>query len=213
MGNQKTRLILLIALFLVTFASVRAATLHRYNQRRVPDWNAVPYDLGGWTGRDASFDPIYGKDAADTSLLRIYTQDRKPPVIAYVGFYGELATILEVHTPELCYPAQGWRISSLSKSLGGAFRGQQIPVSEIVVDKTGDRRLVMWWYNAGSKPFETRIRYIYAMLAVSTLTGRTDGSMVRVETPVDKDGEEAARLRLDEFRKSFLPSLEKALPH
>jgi EpsI family protein len=212
MGNKRIRLIILTALFTLTFAGVRAATLHRYNQRRVPDWNVVPYEFDGWTGREASFDPIYGTDAADTSLLRIYTQEKRSPVIAYVGFYGDLATILEVHTPELCYPAQGWKIRSFGKAPGGIFRGQRIPVSEIVVDKTGDRRLVMWWYNAGSRPFETRIRYIYAMLAVSTFTGRADGSMVRLETPVEKDGEAVARLRLEEFRRSFLPGLDKALP-
>ena len=85
-------------------------------------------------------------------------------------------------------------------------------VSEIVADKTGDRRLVMWWYNAGSRPFETRIRYVYAMLTLSTLTGRTDGSMVRLETPVGKDGESTARTRLEEFRQGFLPALDGVLP-
>jgi EpsI family protein len=212
MDNARTRLIVLIAMFTLAYAGVRAATLHRYNQKRAPNWNSVPYELGGWTGRDASFDPIYGADPADTSLLRVYAQEKQSPVIAYVGFYGDLATILEVHTPELCYPAQGWSISSFGKSASGVFRGGQIAASEIVADKSGERRLVMWWYNAGSRPFETRIRYVYAMLALSTFTGRTDGSMVRLETPVEKDGEMAARARIEEFRKNFLPALDNALP-
>ena len=105
-----------------------------------------------------------------------------------------------------------WRISSAGKSTGGIFRGREIPVSEIVADKAGDKRLVMWWYNAGSRPFESRIRYIYAMVTLSSVTGRTDGSMVRLETPVDPNGELAARARLEEFRKSFLPKLDAALP-
>jgi EpsI family protein len=212
MDNTRTRLIILTALFAMTYGGVQAATVYRSHQRRAPDWNSVPYELGGWTGREAAFDPIYGADPADTSLLRIYSSGEQPPVIAYVGFYGDLATILEVHTPELCYPAQGWHISSSAKSAGGIFRGREIPVSEIMADKTGDRRLVMWWYNAGSRPFETRIRYVYAMLTLSTLTGRTDGSMVRLETPVRAEGESAARTRLEKFRQSFLPALDGALP-
>jgi EpsI family protein len=212
MDDTRTRLILLAALLAFTYGGVRAATIYRAHQKRVPNFNSMPYELGGWTGREATFDPIYGADPADTSLLRIYSKEQEPPVIAYVGFYGDLATILEVHTPELCYPAQGWRISSSLKSHGGIFRGREIPVSEIVADKTGDRRLVMWWYNAGSRPFETRIRYVYAMLTLSTLTGRTDGSMVRLETPVGKDGESTARTRLEEFRQGFLPALDGVLP-
>jgi EpsI family protein len=212
MGNTRTRLIVLIAFFALTYVGVRAATSYRLTQRRTPDWNSVSYELGGWTGRDASFDPIYGVDPADTNLLRVYSKGQGLPVIAYVGFYGDLATILEVHTPELCYPAQGWNITSSKKSTGGLFRGGKIAASEIVADKSGDRRLVTWWYNAGSRPFETRIRYVYAMLALSTLTGRTDGSIVRLETPVEKNDEAAAHARIEEFRQNFLPLLDQALP-
>jgi EpsI family protein len=212
MGNERIRLIILAVLFTLTYAGVRAATRHRYNQKRLPNWDFVSYTLGEWTGRNASFDPIYGTDPADTNLLRVYNQGKQMPVIVYVGFYGYLPTILEVHTPEICYPAQGWSISSLRKSTGGSFRGVEIPTSEIVADKGGERRLVIWWYNAGSRPFESRIRYVYAMLALSTLTGRTDGSMVRLETPVERNGETAARKRLEQFRKNFLPALDEALP-
>jgi EpsI family protein len=134
-------------------------------------------------------------------------------VILYVGFFGDLATILDVHTPELCYPAEGWEIHRSGISSGaGDFRGQKIHASQILADKAGNRRLVVWWYNAGSRPIETRIRYIYAMLAMSTITGRTDGSIVRLETPVDAKDEMAAESRIDEFRKDFLPALDRALP-
>src|SRR6185437_4007954 len=184
MGSQRLRLILLIVIFGCSFAGVRAATRYRLGQTRQPNWNAVPYQFAGWTGQDGRFDPVYGTDPADTSLLRVYRRGSNPPVIAYVGFYSSLATIMEVHTPEICYPAQGWAILSGGRSNAGMYRGEPIPAREIVVDKTGDRRLVMWWYNAGARPFESRLRYIYSMLALSTVTGRTDGSMVRLETLV-----------------------------
>jgi len=50
------------------------------------------------------------------------------------------------------------------------------------------------------------------MLMMSVLTGRTDGSLVRIESPIDAGGEAAAQARIEDFRKSFLPMLEKALP-
>jgi len=212
MGNERIRLTILIVVFGLTVAGVHAATRHRMEQKNLPNWKAVPYELGSWSGQDAVFDPIYGTDPSDTNLLRLYRQGMNPPVIAYVGFYGDLATIMEVHTPELCYPAQGWTILSSGKSQAGSYRRTQIMEHEALVDKDGNRRLVVWWDNAGSRPFEDRIRYVYAMLALSTLTGRTDGSMVRLETPVEKNDEAGARRRIDEFQKSFLPVLDKALP-
>jgi EpsI family protein len=212
MGNMQKRITLLIALFAVTLAGVQAASRLRETRHRMPDWSAVPYDLDDWQGKDTTFDPVYGADPADTSLLRVYSRGADSPVILYVGFYRDLTTSLDVHTPEICYPAQGWTISTVNLSHNGVFRRQPIPAKEIVADKTGIKRLVTWWNQAGSQPFETRIRYVYAMLAMSLFTGRTDGSLVRIETPIEADGEAAANARVGEFCKSLLPRLEKALP-
>jgi len=210
--QQRIRLIILIVVFSFTFGGVRAATRYRLGQQRIPIWSVIPNQIGDWQGVDGRFDPIYGSDPADSSLLRVYRRDGAPPIIVYVGFFRDLAQVMEVHTPELCYPAQGWGIRTVSKSAAGTFRGLRIPAQVIAVDKNGDRRLVMWWYNAGSRPFQTRIRYVYAMLLMSAFTGRTDGSMVRLETPLAEESEAAAVARIEEFRKSFLPPLNMALP-
>jgi EpsI family protein len=188
------------------------AATRRISQARVPDWNAVSYEFDGWRGIDAAFDPVYGEDPAQTSLLKLYTRGTDESVIVYVGFYGDLAKILELHTPERCYPGQGWQILYVGESSIGEFRGKPVPAKEMLVEKNGRRRLVQWWYMAGSHPFENRIRYIYAMLAMSTLTGRTDGSLVRFETPLEAGQEEAAKARIADFRKSFQQQLDKALP-
>ena len=203
---------MLAVLLVLTFGGVRAASRYRMAQQRSPDWSAISYDIASWHGVDARFDPIYGPDPADSSLLRVYHKADALPVIAYVGFFGNLATVMEVHTPELCYPAQGWSVRSVESSTVGSFRGLGIPTRVIAVDKNGERRLVMWWYNAGSRPFQTRLRYVYAMLVMSAFTGRTDGSMVRLETPLGQESEAAAIKRIEDFRNIFLPSLSMALP-
>jgi EpsI family protein len=212
MGSERIRVIILVAVLTVTFGGARSAAHYRRGQRRQPNWRALPYEVGSWRGMDGRFDPVYGTDPADTSLLRIYHKDGKPPVIAYVGFFSDLATIIEVHTPELCYPAQGWEVQSAGNAMAGNFRGAQISAKGIIVNKNGDRRLVVWWYNAGSRPFQTRIRYVYAMLAMSAFTGRTDGSMVRLETPLGHEPESAAIARIEDFQSMLLPALDAALP-
>jgi EpsI family protein len=211
MDLMQKRLISLLALLALTLAAVQWLEKSREQQRKQPAWNAVPYEFKEWRGLDTAFDPVYGEDPADSSLLRVYAKGDQLPVIVYVGFYVDLAGILDVHTPELCYPAQGWTISPVAP-FEGTFRGRRIPAKEILAERLGARRLVTWWYNAGSRPFETRIRYLYAMLMMSTLTGRTDGSLVRIESPIDAGGQAAAQSRIEDFRKSFLPMLEKALP-
>ena len=212
MGNERIRLTILIVLLVSTVAGVHAATVHRASQVQRPDWNAIPYQLEGWTGADSRFDPVYGTDPAESNLLRIYQRDAGAIVIAYVGFYAELTTVVEVHTPERCYPGQGWKILSSGSSRTEVFRGKPIPARHIIVEKDGMRRFVVWWYNAGSQPSGTRLRNIYAMLVLSSITGRTDGSLVRLETPIIGGDEPAAAKRVTEFERSFLPKLDGALP-
>jgi EpsI family protein len=212
MGIDRIRLTVLAALYAITAVGVHAAVRYRLEQKRRPDWSAVSYSTDGWTGTDASFDPVYGTDPADSSLLRAYSRARGLPVIAYVGFFGDLPSIMEVHTPELCYPAQGWTVLSSGKSASGSTQGSEMYAQQILVEKNGEQRLITWWYMVGLRPFENRIRYISALLALSTFTGRTDGAIVRLETPVLSDGQAGAGIRMTEFQKDFLPMLNKALP-
>jgi len=213
MGDERIRLTALIALFSVSLFGSTAISRHRASQPKPgTSWSSIPYQMGSWTGADGKFDPIYGTDPADTSALRVYNRGAEPPVILYVGFYNDLVRILDIHTPEICYPSQGWTILSLNKAPIDGYRGKPIPATDAVVNKLGSNRLVVWWFNAGPQPIETRIRYVAAMVALSTLTGRNDGSLVRLETPFPDGDEAPARARVAEFEKTLLPSLDKALP-
>lgn len=212
MAKLQIRAGIVIALMLSTLAGVRGASRSKHRQVRNVMWDRVPYRLGPWTGTEARFDPVFGVDPADSSLLRIYRTYDLLPIIVYVGFHGDLPTSLDYHTPVVCYPAQGWQIVSTGKSSLGAFRGNPVQASEIVVEKGGERRLVVWWYHAGSQSFEKRIRQVYMMVALAMFTGRTDGSIVRVEVPLAQGSEEAVREELQRFSRLLLPALEDALP-
>jgi len=213
MGNERVRLVLIAALFAVTVAGVRAGEeYHATRKPSYPEWGEIPYQLGDWHGRDAKFDPIYGPDVSDTNLLRIYENSQKQLVIAYVGYYRDLTKILEVHSPEVCYPAQEWTIASTGKFNVGEYRGRTIRADQAIVEKAGNRRIVVWWYNAGGRPYESRIRFLWALPAYATLTGRSDGSMVRFEAPFVAGEEDKARQALMDFRQSFLPALDRGLP-
>ena len=213
MANQNLRLAALVLLFAATAIAAGAASRYRSAKKIAPNWTIIPHELSNWTGTDGAFDSAYGLDPADTSVLRIYQRSSTEPLIAYVGFYQNLAKYMEFHNPDICYPAQGWTLlssgrSSDSISSRGVFRPEVA-----VVEKGGQRRLVVWWYYVGSHAFENRIRYAAAVLVWASLGGRRDGSMVRLETPITHGDEQAALQRVREFEAEFLPRLDQALPH
>jgi EpsI family protein len=213
MAQDRIRIIILIALFGCTSWAARAASHYRTEtSHHPPEWDVLPYRVREWNGWDEKLDPMYGKDPSDTMMLRTYEGKNHKHVFVYVGYYADLPAIMEVHNPEICYQAQGWSIVSNGESDLALYRGKTRRPQQMLVSKDANSRLVMWWYNVGSHRFEDRLRYVYIFLAFSSLQGRTDGSLVRLEAPLEGEEQENARVRLERFRNDFLPSLDLVLP-
>jgi EpsI family protein len=213
MAEKRIRAVILIVLLAAASLGARAGRTYRLNLvQKPPDWKELPYHFGDWSGREARFDKIYGEDPADDALLRSYQGKDGKHIIVYVGYYKDLAAVMELHNPELCYPSQGWSIGPIGESEEDSYRGTTLRARTMIVNMNGHGRAVMWWYNAGSRPFEDRLRYVYVSLAMAALRGRTDGSLVRLEAPLEDEDGAAAISRLAKFRSDFLPLLERAQP-
>ena len=216
MGNERIRLTALIALFAVSLLGMRVvAHVRPAAQSTAPDWNAVPHRLGSWIGSDGKFDPIYGTDPADTSLLRVYSRGgRVSRNYVYAGFYSDLSAILKSIAPRFAIPRRAGQSYPWERIRPGTIAGRLMSASRMPWwIRPATSAWLGWWYNAGAKPSETRIRDVWAMIALSIVTGRKDGSLVRFETAVYA-GRRSFR-RAPEFwnsRKFSLPVLDKALP-
>ncbi len=202
---------LVVYMLLLCALGVQWAQEYRTRNLKTLNWDRLPYYLSGWQGENMQFSALFGADPADSSTLREY-ESRGRDIVVYVGFHADLPTTLDYHTPLLCYPAQGWKIVSESKREVGAFRGHRVTASDIVVEKNNERRVVEWWYHAGSRVYEKRLRQTLLMVGRAVVTGRTDGAIVRVETPIVDGSEENARATLHAFSPALLASLERALP-
>ena len=58
--------------------------------------------------------------AADHNVQRAYLHPQRYVVFVYLGYYGTRRGGTPEHTPDVCYPAQGWEIvSAMDRSVGG----------------------------------------------------------------------------------------------
>lgn len=152
----------------------------------VADWRAIdiPIEQG-----------VADMLRADLNVQRAYVHPQGYVVYVYVGYYGTTRGGTPEHTPELCYPAQGWEILERdSVEIAGA---DGLAVREFVVEKGGERRLVHFWYRTAEatgirSTAALRWRHFWARLAA----GRGDGALVRLDTPIEGDDVDAARLKL-----------------
>src|SRR5579884_3933089 len=188
MARFEIRIAILLGLMVGTLVTVESAMRAKARRMKEVSWDHVPYQLGQWKGEDTQFNPVF-------------------------GFDRDLLTGLDMHSPDLCYPAQGWALISQKTSEIGLFRSAALRVNQIVVSKDGEFRLVAWWYQSGSHDFQGRIRQVYRMMFLAMFNGRTDGDIVRLEVPFrNRDDEPKADERLLKFTALLFPALDRALP-
>jgi EpsI family protein len=111
---------------------------------------AIPNKLGGWTARDLPLDlAIFKHSGAAAMLNRAYSNSIGDEIAANIGIWiGEFAGT--PHSPQVCYPGAGWEIVSRKKvSVANEENGS--PAQLITFDKSGQRILVLYWYQYGDR--------------------------------------------------------------
>ena len=149
---------------------------------------------------------------ADLNVQRTYRSASVPEVIwMYVGYYGTRRGGRPEHTPDVCYPSAGWRVESSEVWAGASDPG--LRANEMVVERRGRRRLVHYWYRSA------RSAVLLGLLPVSVdqlrsrvSTGRADGALVTLSTPLEAGALEAARSRLIELRRPLETELAARWP-
>lgn len=136
----------------------------------------------------------------------------------YVGFYESQRQGDTIHSPMNCLPGAGWEpVSADSMDIPVTSQGaaRTINVNYYVIEKGLDRHVVLYWYQSHGRVIASEYRSKVFMVLDAMRLNRTDAALVRVVSPVIRQGyttqEEASRLAV-EFVKDSFPLLERFLP-
>lgn len=199
---------LLIALLLLVGAVSWGLTLRSVDEADPSRFASLPETLNGWRSIDLEIDEsVSDMLAADHNVQRAYLHPHRYVVYVYVGYYGTRRGGTPEHTPDVCYPAQGWTIvEATDRSIGGA---EGFDVREFLVEKDGERRLVHYWYRTSLRTGMTSIPRLRLAHFWGRLTrNRGDGALVRLSTPVEHGDIEGARARLQGLDLALEDALE-----
>ena len=187
---------LLIAVLLVVGGLSWWLTLRPVVESDPERFESLPISLNGWRAIDLEMDESVSEMlAADHNVQRAYLHPQRYVVFVYVGYYGTKRGGTPEHTPDICYPAQGWSIvEARDRSVGGT---SGFDVREFIVEKEGERRLVHYWYRTShttgiTSVLRLRLEHFWGRLA----RNRGDGALVRLSTRIDEEDVEGARSRL-----------------
>lgn len=178
--------------------------------------SSFPHEIANWTGNDVTID----KDTLQVLgpgdfLLRIYTDTKQqlPYIDLFIAYFPTQSTNDSMHSPKNCLPGAGWAPIE-SKHLTLSVPGHvPFPVNRYVIAKGDSRQVVLYWYWAHDRGVASEYWAKYYLVADSIRMNRSDGSLVRVTTPLlTGETPDAAQQRVMPFVAEIVPKLQTYIP-
>lgn len=179
-------------------------------------FSLFPREIAGWTGTSTVLAPeIERALGADDYLSAFYHHPEEAETIdLFLSYYHSQTEGEAIHSPEVCLPGDGWEVAAIQPvpiDLPGTDAGG-FTVNRAVIQKGLDRQLVYYWFEGRGRRVTGDFMAKLHTVADGITTGRSDGGLVRVITPIGTDGEAAADTRLRRFLAATIDVLPRYIP-
>jgi exosortase D (VPLPA-CTERM-specific) len=174
-----------------------------------------PLALAGWSGAAGPLERGVARVlAADDYLAALY---RKPseaqPVDLFLSYYRSQTDGDAIHSPQVCLPNAGWEVAAIEPVTVAPAGGPAITLNRAVIQKGLDRQLVYYWFEGRGRRLTGDFAAKFYTVADSLRTGRTDGGLVRLITPIGPgESAELADARLTRFLAAVTGPLPRFIP-
>src|SRR6266852_1129506 len=162
--------------------------------------SSLPSQIDGWTGSDEVLDQqtldILGPGEC---LVREYenASEPQPGINLYIAYFPTQKAGDTIHSPNHCLPGAGWVPTSREMIQLSGPDGSSFPVNRYVVSKTGERQLVLYWFQAHGRAVASEYWAKYYLVSDSVRMNRSDGGLVRLMTPMlNGESPDAAQTRV-----------------
>ena len=174
-----------------------------------------PLYFDGWSGQQENLQSIVTDKLKLTDyLLNNYARDDSPQVNFYVAYYASQRKGVSPHSPRVCVPGGGWSITDIKRvAINLDDDRGQVNVNRAIIQNGLNKQLVYYWFKQRGRDIANEYWMKWYLLTDSISLNRTDGSLVRLTTPIlPNEKERDAELRLNEFLSTVNPMLEDYVP-
>lgn len=215
MKGSLARFIFAAGLIVATALFLRARTHGEVFPPRLA-LQSFPQHIGNWSGEDITID----KDTLQVLgpgdfLLRVYTDSQQslPYIDLFIAYFPSQSTNDTMHSPKNCLPGAGWAPIESRRMTLNIPGHVPFPVNRYVIAKGDSRQVVLYWYWAHDRGVASEYWAKYYLVADSIRMNRSDGSLVRVTTPLlAGESPDAAQQRLLPFVAEIVPKLQSYIP-
>jgi EpsI family protein len=215
MNTGSLRFGIAAVLMLATALVLQAHSRSEFNPPRA-SLGSLPSQIDGWTGTDSVLDQqtldILGPGEF---LVRDYENASQPQpwIDLYIAYFPTQKTGDTIHSPNHCLPGAGWVPTSREMIRITRPDGSSFPVNRYVVSKSGERQLVLYWFQAHGRAVASEYWAKYYLVSDSVRMNRSDGGLVRLMTPMLRgESPDAAEARIMKLGSQLLPLLDSYIP-
>ena len=204
-----TIIILLVAIALNHYFSKPDISLARKSL------SEFPMQMGDWAA--ISEQKIEGRSMeilqVDDYFVRNYRNSKGEVIGLYIGYFKSQREGKGIHSPRQCLPGAGWVPvnTEVYQMLVPDHNPETVPVNKFVMGKGLDRQLYLFWYHGRGRIYASEYWNKIYLIWDGLTKKRTDGALVRVNTPVIGNPEDALKTQSD-FIQLFFPLLKEYIP-
>lgn len=179
-----------------------------------PPMADFPREVDHWTGKDLGISADVREILGPGDFLsRIYSRPDQPYVDLFLAYFPTQRSGNSIHSPKNCLPGSGWAPAEAGFLQLQRPDGATVTVNRYVIAKGLDKQLVLYWYQAHGRVVASEYWAKYFLVADAIRMNRSDGSLVRVITPIlPNESSDAAQRRAVLFAESTLSPLDQFVP-
>jgi EpsI family protein len=214
MRHAQLRFYLLVLLLVIAALFLRSHSRAEVLPPR-DELGSFPVRVAAWTGRDIVISEETRRILGDGEFLhRVYRSSQDEAAVEFfLAFFPSQRTGSSIHSPKNCLPGAGWVPVESSHVALERPGGKRAYVNRFIIQKGTNRQLVLYWYQSHDRVVASEYWAKFYLVADAIHLNRSDGSLVRVITPLtESESIESGERRARDFAAGLWPILDHYIP-
>ncbi|QTA85539.1 exosortase C-terminal domain/associated protein EpsI [Desulfonema magnum] len=178
-------------------------------------FETFPTQLAEWKGEREFFsENIYDVLGVDDYFMCRYNDPKALWTHLYIGFYQSQQEGDLIHSPKNCMPGAGWNIirTSLEELEFPGDHPDKIKAIKLIIQKGDQKKIMLYWFQSRGRIISSEYMQKIWLVIDSVTRHRTDGSFVRLISPIVNNNEEMTLQQLKKFARHLMPLLYEYIP-